>query len=219
MVGQDAVQVVEAFRDRMPIDGVALTKMDGDARGGAALSVRAATGVPILFLGTGEKISGLEVFHPDRLASRILGMGDVLSLVEKVQETVDLEKAEQLQRRLEKRQFTLEDFLDQIRQMKKMGPLEEIAKMIPGAAKLLPAQGGLDERELVRVEAILQSMTPGERERPEIISGSRRRRIAQGSGTLVQDVNRLLKDFGMMKRMVSQMGKARGRHKPRRGRV
>jgi signal recognition particle subunit SRP54 len=219
MVGQDAVQVVEAFRERMPIDGVALTKMDGDARGGAALSVRAATGIPILFMGTGEKISGLEVFHPDRLASRILGMGDILSLVEKVQDTVDLEQAEKLQRRLEKRQFTLEDFLEQIRQMKKMGPLEEIVKMIPGAAKLLPAQGGIDERELVRVEAILQSMTARERDRPEIINGSRRRRIAQGSGTLVQDVNRLLRDYGMMKKMVSQMGKARGRHMPRRGRV
>lgn len=219
MVGQDAVQVVEAFGKRMPIDGVALTKMDGDARGGAALSVRAATGIPILFMGTGEKISGLEVFHPDRLASRILGMGDILSLVEKVQETVDLEKAEKLQRKLEKRQFTLEDFLDQIRQVRKMGPLEEIAKMIPGAAKFLPATGGIDERELVKVEAILQSMTVEERDKPEIINGSRRRRIAQGSGTLVQDVNRLLRDYGMMKRLVSQMGKARGRHMPRRGRV
>ncbi|MDM7916760.1 MAG: signal recognition particle protein [Candidatus Eisenbacteria bacterium] len=216
MVGQDAVQVAEAFHARLPVDGVALTKMDGDARGGAALSVRAATGIPILFLGTGEKVSGLEVFHPDRLASRILGMGDVLTLVEKVQETIDLEKAEELTERLAKKQFTLEDFHEQLLQVRKMGPIEDLLRMIPGASKMIPAQG-LDETELTRIEAILQSMTRMERRKPEIIDGSRRKRIARGSGTQVQDVNRLLKDYGMMKRMVQQMGKVRGRL-PRPGR-
>jgi len=218
MVGQDAVQVAESFGKRMPIDGVALTKMDGDARGGAALSVRAASGIPILFMGTGEKVSALEIFHPDRLASRILGMGDVLTLVERVQDGVDQEKAEKLRERLEKRQFTLEDFQEQIRQVRKLGPLQDLMKMIPGASKLLPEQGEVDEGEIVRVEAILSSMTSGERQRPEIIDGSRRRRIARGSGTQVQDVNRLLRDYGMMKRLVQQMGKARGPRMPRRGR-
>lgn len=217
MVGQDAVTVAQAFQERIPLDGVVLTKMDGDARGGAALSVRAATGVPILFLGTGEKVSGLEVFHPDRLASRILGMGDVLTLVEKVQETVDLEAAAKLQERLEKRQFTLEDFQDQLKQVRRMGPLEDILKMIPGANKLLPESGAIDDRELVRIEAILGSMTADERRRPEIIDGSRRRRIARGSGTLVQDVNRLLRDYATMKKMIQQMGKMRGRRIPRLG--
>ncbi len=218
MVGQDAVAIAETFRDRLGVDGVALTKMDGDARGGAALSVRAATGVPVLFLGTGEKIGGLEVFHPDRLASRILGMGDVLSLVERVQESVDLEKTARLQERLASRQFTLEDFLEQVRQVRRMGPLEEVFRMIPGAGKLLPEGGELDEKALVRVEAIIQSMTPGERQRPEIVNGSRRRRIAGGSGTTVQEVNRLLRDYGMMKRMVQQMTRRGGRKLPRLGR-
>jgi signal recognition particle subunit SRP54 len=218
MAGQDAVHVAKAFNDRMPIDGVALTKMDGDARGGAALSIRAATGIPILFLGTGEKIGGLEVFHPDRLASRILGMGDVLTLVERVQESVDREKAERLQERLAKRQFTLEDFGEQLRMVRKMGPLEELVKMIPGVEKMLPANGKLDGSELTRVESILQSMTREERRRPEIIDGSRRRRIARGSGHHVQDVNRLLKDYATMKRMVSQVGKLRGKM-PRLGRI
>lgn len=219
MVGQDAVAVAEAFRDRLGIDGIALTKMDGDARGGAALSVRAATGVPVLYLGTGEKLAGLEVFHPDRLASRILGMGDVLSLVERVQESVDLEKTAKLQERMASRQFTLEDFLEQIRQVRRMGPLEEILRMIPGAGKLLPAGGEVDESALVRIEAIIQSMTPGERRRPEVVNGSRRRRIAGGSGTTVQDVNRLLRDYGLMKRMVQQMSKHRGRRIPGFGRA
>ncbi len=218
MVGQVAVQVAEAFHARMPIEGVALTKMDGDARGGAALSVRKASGIPILFMGTGEKVSALEVFHPDRLASRILGMGDVLSLVERVQEGVDQKKAEQLVERLRSRQFTLEDFQDQIRQVRKLGPLQDLVKMIPGASKLLPDQGEIDERDIVRVEAILSSMTMSERQHPEIIDGSRRRRIARGSGTQVQDVNRLLRDYGMMKRLVQQMGKARGPRVPRLGR-
>lgn len=217
MAGQDAVAVAKTFSDRMPVDGVALTKMDGDARGGAALSVRAATGIPILFLGTGEKIGGLELFHPDRLASRILGMGDVLTLVERVQETVDEEKAARLQEQLEKRRFTLEDFQDQLRQVRKMGPLEDLIKMIPGAEKMLPAKGKLDDRELTRVESILQSMTRQERRRPEIIDGSRRKRIARGSGRQVQDVNRLLRDYATMKKMVSQVGKMRGGRLPRLG--
>jgi signal recognition particle subunit SRP54 len=218
MVGQDAVQVAEAFGKRMPIEGVALTKMDGDARGGAALSVRAASGIPILFMGTGEKVSALEVFHPDRLASRILGMGDVVSLVERVQEGVDQQKAEKLLQRIEKRQFTLEDFQEQISQVRKLGPLQDLVKMIPGASKLMPDAGAIDEREILRVEAILSSMTPKERQRPEIIDGSRRRRIARGSGTQVQDVNRLLREYGTMKKLVTQMGKGRGPRMPRPGR-
>jgi signal recognition particle subunit SRP54 len=218
MAGQDAVGVTEAFRDRIEVDGVVLTKMDGDARGGAALSIRAATGIPILFLGTGEKLDGLEVFHPDRLASRILGMGDILSLVERAQESVDLEKAERLRERLEKQQFTLEDFQEQLHQIRKMGPLEDLVKMIPGARKMIPAQANLDGKELTRVEAMLESMTPQERRRPDIINGSRRRRIARGSGTSVQEVNRLLRDYGTMKRMMHQMGKLRGKRLPRLGR-
>ncbi|MBD3160702.1 MAG: signal recognition particle protein, partial [Candidatus Eisenbacteria bacterium] len=210
MVGQEAVPVAQAFGERLPIDGVALTKMDGDARGGAALSIRAATGIPILYLGTGERLSGLELFHPDRLASRILGMGDVLSLVERVQDTVDQDQAEKLQRQLEKKQFTLEDFHEQLKQVRKMGPLDELIKMIPGAGKMLPAGGQVDETELVRIEAILQSMTHKERRSPEVLNGSRRRRIARGSGTRVQDVNRLLKDYGTMKKMMQQVGKLRG---------
>ena len=192
MSGQDAVEVAKAFHERLSVDGVVLTKMDGDARGGAALSIRAVTGVPILFLGTGERIGALEVFHPDRLASRILGMGDVLTLVEKAQEQVTEEEAEQLQERLLKQKFTLEDFVGQIKKVRAMGPLEEILKMIPGMGKALPAGMKFDEREFVRVEAMIQSMTPTERRRPEVIDGSRRRRIARGSGTTVQDVNRLL---------------------------
>jgi signal recognition particle subunit SRP54 len=219
MVGQDAVPVAEAFRSQLPIDGIALTKMDGDARGGAALSVRAATGIPVLFIGTGEKISALETFHPDRLASRILGMGDVLTLVERVQGTVDLEKAQQMQSRIERRQFTLEDFLEQLRQVRKMGPLDEILRMVPGASKMLPAGASFDERDMLHLEAILQSMTPRERQRPEIIDGSRRKRIARGSGTVVQDVNRLLRDFDAMKRVMQQMGKGRKLRMPHLGRV
>ncbi len=207
MAGQDAVDVAKVFHERLAVDGVVLTKMDGDARGGAALSIRAVTGVPILFLGTGERIGALEVFHPDRLASRILGMGDVLTLVEKAQEQVSEKDAVQLQEKLLKAQFTLEDFIDQIRRVRRMGPLEEIMKMIPGLGKALPPGMKIDEREFVRVEAMVQSMTPGERRRPEIIDGSRRRRIARGSGTTVQDVNHLLKDFLMMRRMISRMGR------------
>ncbi len=222
MAGQDAVEVAKSFHERLNIDGVVLSKMDGDARGGAALSIRAVTGVPILFLGTGERIGGLEVFHPDRLASRILGMGDVLTLVEMAQEQVSVEEAHQLQDRLLKQTFTLDDFVGQLRKVRQMGPLEEILKMIPGVGSKLPPGLKVDERELVRVEAMIQSMTARERHRPEIIDGSRRRRIARGSGTSVQDINRLLKDFLMMRRMMSKMGRvgkgASGRGKRRKRR-
>ncbi|MBM3286529.1 MAG: signal recognition particle protein [Candidatus Eisenbacteria bacterium] len=217
MAGQEAVPVAAAFKEQMPIDGLALTKMDGDARGGAALSVRAATGIPIFFLGTGEKTSALEIFHPDRLASRILGMGDLLSLVEKVQASADLERARKMQERLERRQFTLEDFLEQLRQVKRMGPLEDLVRMIPGASKALVGGASLDERQIGKVEAILQSMTPRERERPETIDGSRRRRIAQGSGTVVQDVNRVLRDYQLMRRLLQQARKGKRRGMPRLG--
>jgi signal recognition particle subunit SRP54 len=207
MSGQDAVEVAKSFHERLKVDGVVLTKMDGDARGGAALSIRAVTGVPILFFGTGERISALEVFHPDRLASRILGMGDVLTLVERAQEQVTEVEAQQLQEKLLKHKFTLEDFVGQIKKVRAMGPLEEILKMIPGLGKGLPEGMKFDEREFVRVEAIIQSMTRDERRRPEVIDGSRRRRIARGSGTSVQDVNRLLRDFLLMRRMMSQAGR------------
>lgn len=207
MSGQDAVSVAEAFRDQLGIDGVVLTKMDGDARGGAALSIRAVTKVPILFLGTGEKISGLDVFHPDRLASRILGMGDILSLVEKAQETVSLEQAVKLEEKLRKQDFSLDDFLEQLRQIRGMGPLEDLLKMIPGLSGKIPAGAKVDEKQLTRVEAIIQSMTRQERRKPDVIDGSRRKRIAKGSGTQVQDVNKLLKDFTVMRQMVSRMGR------------
>ncbi len=207
MAGQDAVEGAKSFHERLKIDGVVLSKMDGDARGGSALSIRAVTGVPILFLGTGERIGALEVFHPDRLASRILGMGDVLTLVEKAQEQVSVEEAQQLQDRLLKQTFTLDDFVGQLRKVRQMGPLEEVLKMIPGVGSKLPPGLKVDERELVRVEAMIQSMTAIERRRPEIIDGSRRRRIARGSGTSVQDINRLLKDFLTMRRMMAKMGR------------
>ncbi|MCC7142405.1 MAG: signal recognition particle protein [Candidatus Eisenbacteria bacterium] len=207
MSGQDAVAVAQAFHDRLGVDGVVLSKMDGDARGGAALSIRAVTGRPILFMGTGERVGGLEVFHPDRLASRILGMGDILSLVEKAQEAVTVEQATKLEEKLRKSEFTFEDFLDQLNQVKKMGPLEDLIKMIPGIGNKLPAGLKVDEKQLTRVEAIIQSMTRKERAKPEIIDGSRRKRIAKGSGSSVQDVNKLLKDFLMMRQMVSRMSR------------
>jgi signal recognition particle subunit SRP54 len=205
MTGQDAVSIAESFTAKLPITGFVLTKMDGDARGGAALSLRAVTGKPIRYLGTGEKLDGIEPMHADRLASRILGMGDVVTLVERVQERIDLKKAEDLEKKLRKQRFTLEDFLGQLQEMKKLGPLEEIVKMIPGMK--LPAGANIDERDLKRTEAIIQSMTRGEREEPRVIDGSRRRRIAKGSGTTVQDVNRLLKQFEEMQTMLKRFGK------------
>lgn len=208
MTGQDAVTVAGQFQSRVGIDGVVLTKLDGDARGGAALSVRAVTGKPIKFVGLGEKLEALEPFHPDRLASRILGMGDVLSLIEKAQESFDRGQAEALERKLRRREeLTLEDFLAQIRQMKRLGSLEQILGLIPGMGRLKEQFKGarVDDRLLVRSEAIVNSMTLEERRRPDIIDGSRRRRIARGSGTTVQDVNRLLKDFDQVRQMFKKL--------------
>jgi signal recognition particle subunit SRP54 len=209
MTGQDAVQIAQTFTGRLPVSGYVLTKMDGDARGGAALSLRAVTGAPIRFMGIGEKVEGLEPFHADRLASRILGMGDVLTLVERAQERLDFTKAADLEKKLRKDRFTLEDFLQQLQEMKKLGPLEEIVKMLPGVR--LPADARVDEREMKRTEAIILSMTRLERERPNVIDGSRRRRIARGSGTTVQDVNRLLRQFEQAQQMMKRFGGARGK--------
>lgn len=216
MTGQEAVRVAETFNQRVKLTGVVMTKMDGDARGGAALSVRAVTGVPIKFLSTGEKVDGntLEVFHPDRLASRILGMGDVLSLIERAEQLYDAEQAKKMQKRLSKGEFDFEDFLNSLHQMRKLGPLQQIIAMIPGLNQLARNEELLDERHVKRVEAIIYSMTPEERRRPEIIKGSRRERIARGSGTSVQEVSQLVKQFQQMQRMMKQLagkgGKGRG---------
>src|SRR6185369_69096 len=180
---------------------------DGDARGGAALSIRSVTGVPVLFLGTGEKVEQMEVFHPDRLASRILGMGDVLTLVERAQERVDQEQAERMAQKLRKADFNLEDFLDQMREMRKMGPIAELVKMIPGMPKIGADEIAGGEKQMKVTEAIILSMTPTERRRPQVLNASRRRRIAAGSGTTVQAVNRLIRDFEGMQKMIKQMGK------------
>jgi signal recognition particle subunit SRP54 len=206
MTGQDAVNTARAFHDRIDFDGAVLTKMDGDARGGAALSLRATVGKPIKFIGTGEKVDALERFHPDRLASRILGMGDIVTLVEKAQERFDTEKASRLEERLRKSQFTLEDFLEQLQEVRKMGPISQVLGMIPGMNRL-PADTTVDEGALGRIEAIIHSMTLSERRTPSIINGSRRKRIAMGSGTTVQDVNRLMKQFEQMQRMVKTLSK------------
>jgi len=206
MVGQESVSVAEAFRDAVPITGLILTKVDGDARGGAALSISAVSGVPVKFLGTGERTDALEPFHADRLAGRILGMGDVLTLVERAQETFDQKQAEQLAQKLRKNAFSLDDFLEQMQQLKKMGPLGSIMEMIPGmggAAK--QAQQAVDRGDLKRVEAIIRSMTHQERQEPGILNASRRRRIARGSGTSLPEVNRLIKQFGEMQRMMRQL--------------
>ena len=209
MTGQDAVQIAEAFTKRLRVTGFFLTKMDGDARGGAALSLRAVAGAPIRFMGTGEKVEALEQFHADRLASRILGMGDVLTLVERAQERLDHTKAEALEKKLRKERFTLEDFLGQLQEMKKMGPLDELLKMLPGVK--LPPGAAVNEQELKRTEAIIQSMTRQERNRPQILDGSRRKRIARGSGTTVQDVNRMLRQFEQAREMLKRFGGKRGR--------
>jgi signal recognition particle subunit SRP54 len=204
LTGQEAVAVSRAFHERLGLGGVVLTKMEGDGRGGAALSIRAATGVPILFVGTGEGLDALEPFHPAGMASRILGMGDVLALVERAQEHVDLAEAERLRERLEKEEFTLEHFLRQMKEVRKMGPVEDLVKLIPGLGKAIgPVQ--IDGRELSRVEAIILSMTGEERRRPSILNGSRRRRIARGSGTTVQEVNRLLRDYDQMRTLFGRM--------------
>jgi signal recognition particle subunit SRP54 len=212
MVGQEAVAVAEAFRAAAPVTGLVLTKIDGDARGGAALSISAVTGVAVKFMGTGEKTDALEVFHPDRLAGRILGMGDVVSLVERAQETYDAKQAEQLADKLRKNAFTLDDFLEQMQQVKKMGPLGSLLEMLPGfggAAK--QAQAAIDRGELARVEAIIRSMTREERNDPSVLNASRRRRIARGSGTSLPEVNRLVKQFGEMQRLMKMMRGRGGR--------
>jgi len=205
MTGQDAVNVAQEFVDRLDFTGAVLTKMDGDTRGGAAVSLRAVTGRPIKFASVGEKLDALEPFHPDRVASRILGMGDIVTLVEKVQDAADVEQAARLEEKLRKQTFTLEDFYEQLQALKKMGPMDQLMSMIPGMGKV--SQSAVDENALDRVEAIINSMTPEERRKPVIIDGSRRKRISAGSGTTVQDVNRLLRQFESMKKMMKQFGK------------
>ncbi|HLH74935.1 MAG TPA: signal recognition particle protein [Chloroflexota bacterium] len=216
MTGQDAVRVAEEFHKRLSLTGLILTKLDGDARGGAALSIRAVTGVPIKFLTMGEKLDALEPYHPDRLASRILGMGDVLSLIERAQESFDQKQAAALEKKLRTATFDLEDFLQQLQQVKKMGPLSQIMEMVPGfrnVAKQLPSEA-LDDRQLKRVEAIISSMTREERHDPAIIDGSRRRRIARGSGTQPHEVNQVLNQFRQVQKMMKQMTSGKGRGLP-----
>jgi signal recognition particle subunit SRP54 len=205
MTGQEATNVARGFNERLAITGVILTKMDGDARGGAALSIHKITGAPIKFVGVGEKLSALEPFYPDRLASRILGMGDVLTLIEKTQSVYTEQQAKDLAQKMRKNDFTLDDFLEQLRQVRKMGSMSEIVKMIPGLSKALP-NVEVDERDVKRIEAIICSMTRRERSRPEILNGSRRKRIAVGSGTQVADVNRLIKQFDASRQLMKQMG-------------
>jgi len=202
MTGQDAVNVAEQFAEVAQFDGVVLSKLDGDARGGAALSVKAVTGKPILFASTGEKLADFERFHPDRMAQRILGMGDVLSFIEKAERSFEEDEAKALERKLRKNQFTLEDFLDQLKRIRKMGPLTSLLGMIPGLAGHQLSKMQVDEKEFDRVEAIILSMTPWERRHPEAIKGSRRLRIAKGSGTTVQQVNQLVKQFGEMRKLM-----------------
>jgi signal recognition particle subunit SRP54 len=209
MTGQDAVNVAKAFHEKLQLTGVVLTKMDGDARGGAALSIRAVTGAPVKFVGTGEKAEALEPFHPDRMASRILGMGDILTFVEKAQEQVDEKQAKALERKIRKAEFTLEDFRDQLLRLRKMGSMEEILGMIPGlGGKMKELKGAApDEAELKKVVAIIDSMTAQERRNAKVLNGSRRKRIAAGSGTTVQDVNRLMKNFQQAEEMIRRMAK------------
>ncbi|MCA9904910.1 MAG: signal recognition particle protein, partial [Anaerolineae bacterium] len=210
MTGQEAVNIAEGFNERLGITGLVLTKIDGDARGGAALSMRAVTGVPIKFLGTGEKLDGFEEFHPDRLASRILGMGDVLTLIEKAQEEFDEREALKLQKKLLENQFTLQDFLDQLQKLKRMGSLTQLMSMIPGMGRFADQ---IDERDvdirITRVEAIINSMTMKERENPKVLNASRRKRIAAGSGVEVRDVNEVLKQFQDMQKLMGQVRKGR----------
>src|SRR5512134_2966464 len=220
MTGQDAIKSAGEFNRRVGVSGVVLTKLDGDARGGAALSVVGVVGVPIAFVGSGERLQDLEPFHPDRVVSRVLGMGDVLSLIEKAEEAVSLEDAEKLERKIRTNDFTLEDFRDQLRTIKKMGPLEQILGMLPGMGglkEMTAARGQVDDKQLARVEAIINSMTPKERRNHQLINGSRRKRIAKGSGTSVEEVNRLLKQFIQMKKMLKQLGGMAGLGKKRGG--
>lgn len=207
MTGQDAVTVAKEFNQQLNFDGVILTKMDSDARGGAALSIKAVTDKPVVFVGTGEKISDLEVFHPKRMADRILGMGDVLSLIEKAEKAIDEEEAEKLAKKIKKNKFTFSDFLNQLQQIKKMGPLDQLMDMIPGMKSNAMKGMKVDEKDFKHIEAIIYSMTPRERNNPVILNGSRRKRIAEGSGTSIQQVNRLLKQFKQMKKMMKKLNK------------
>ncbi len=202
MTGQDAVNVAKTFNEALALDGVILTKLDGDARGGAALSIWTVTGRPIKFVGTGEKIDALEPFHPERIASRILGMGDILSLIERAEETISIEKAKEIERKLREESFTLADFKEQLQQVRNIGSFDQILSMLPGIGGMKNLQ--VDEREFVRIEAMINSMTPAERQNPSIIDGRRRRRIAQGSGTQIQDVNRLLKQFAETRKLMKR---------------
>ena len=208
MTGQDAVNIADTFNQELGIDGIVLTKLDGDTRGGAALSVKKITGRPIKFVATGEKLSDIEVFHPERMASRILGMGDVLSIIEKAEETFDLEEAAKLEKKLKKQSFDLEDYLAQLRNMKKMGSFSSILKLLPGANKLKDVD--IDEKEFVRIEAIICSMTKAERQNPKILNGQRRLRIAKGSGTTVEQINKFMKSFEMTQKMMKEMTSNKG---------
>jgi len=208
MTGQDAVNIAESFNNTLDIGGVVLTKMDGDARGGAAISIKSITDKPIKFIGVGEKLSDLEPFHPDRMSSRILGMGDVLTMIEKAQATVDEKKASELEKKLRKSQFTLEDFRDQMTQIRKMGSLSDLLNMIPGMGQNKHLKNlEVDDKELIKIEAIINSMTPQERRQHTLIKGSRRKRIAKGSGTSVQDINKLLKNYAQVVKMIQQINK------------
>ena len=208
MTGQDAVNIADTFNKELGIDGIVLTKLDGDTRGGAALSVKKVTGRPIKFAATGEKLSDIEVFHPERMASRILGMGDVLSIIEKAEEAFDLEEAEKLEKKLKKQSFDLDDYLTQLRQMKKMGSFSSILKLIPGMNKLKDVE--IDDKEFVKIEAIICSMTKEERRNPKVLNGSRRLRIAKGSGTTVEQINKFMKSFEMSQKMMKEMTSNKG---------
>jgi signal recognition particle subunit SRP54 len=222
MTGQDAVNVAESFNEQLGLTGIVLTKLDGDTRGGAALSVKAVTDTPVKFAAVGEKLDALETFHPERMASRILGMGDVLTLIEKAQTSVDEDKAKELEKKMRTASFTFDDFLEQLGQVRNMGPLDDLMAMMPGANKIKGMKNmQVDESQITRVEAIIQSMTKAEKNQPEIINASRRKRIAKGSGTSVQDINRLIKQFDEMKKMMKQMtgmskgkGKGKGKKNP-----
>ena len=208
MTGQDAVNVAQSFNDALGIDGVVLTKLDGDTRGGAALSVKKVTGKPIKFAATGEKLSDIEVFHPDRMASRILGMGDILSVIEKAEESFDLEQAEKIEKQLRKNEFDLDDYLTQIRQIKKMGSFSSLLKMIPGMNQLKDVK--VDDKEFVKIEAMICSMTKAEKRNPKLLNASRRQRIAKGSGTTVQDLNKFMKSFELTQKMMKKMKSNKG---------
>jgi len=208
MTGQDAVNIAKSFNNAVDIGGVVLSKMDGDARGGAALSIKSITDKPIKFIGIGEKLSDLEPFHPDRMASRILGMGDVLTMIEKAQSVVDEKKAAELEKKLRKNEFTLEDFRDQMVQIRKMGSMSDLLGMIPGMSKMKQLKNlEVDDKEFIKIEAIINSMTPQERRQHALIKGSRRKRIAKGSGTSVQDINKLLKNYTQILKMIKQINK------------